>query len=384
MANPDTRTALLDGVAGIRDLLAAQWLKEEAAATLSPESVAALTAAGIFAMKLPAVLGGHEADPTTQLLVLEALAEANPSASWCAMVGATGAGLPGAFIADEGVRLMYGGERLPLGAIIAAPMGETVAAEGGWRVSGRWPFVSGVRHADWIAAGAMVALAPGAAPTHCMLCFPAASAIIHDNWQVAGLKGTGSCDISVDGLFVPAALVWDFRHGTPRRGGAIYRIGHPGFVVNEHAGFALGTARRALDAFSGGMAGKTRGLAGSLAGRPAVQRLLGEAEIRLAAAKALAIRLNDRAFALAGAGEPIPERLQAELRAVAVHCTDVAADIITRAFRFAGGGAVYEANLLQQCLRDINVAAQHLMVSDVAYENLGQFALGLPEASASR
>ena len=380
----DTRRALLEAVAGIRELLAARWLAEEAAATLSPESVAALTEAGIFAMKLPAALGGHEADPTTQLLVLEALAEVSPSASWCAMVGATGAGLPGAFIADNGVAEMYGGARLPRGAIIAAPMGKTVAVDGGWRLSGRWPFVSGVRHADWIAAGAMAAPAPGAPPAHCMMCFPAAAATIHDNWQVAGLKGTGSCDISVRDLFVPEALAWDFRHGEPRRGGPLYRIGHPGFVVNEHAGFALGTARRALDAFVGGAAGKSRSPSGSLAGRPAVQRLVGTAEIQLAAAKALAVRLNDRAFALACAGEAVPERLQAELRAIAVHCTEVAVDIVTRAFRFAGGGAVYDSNVLQQCLRDINVAAQHLMVSDIAYENLGQFVLGLPEASASR
>jgi len=59
-------------------------------------------------------------------------------------------------------------------------------------------------------------------------------------------------------------------------------------------------------------------------------------------------------------------------------------EIDTRAFRFSGGGAVYDGSVLQQCLRDINVAAQHLMVSDIAYENLGQFMLGQPDASAMR
>ena len=244
-----------------------------------------------------------------------------------------------------------------------------------------------MRHADWITAGALVDLKPGEPAVHCMLTFPAARARIHDNWQVAGLKGTGSCDFSVTELFVPAAFVWDFHHAAPRRGGALYRIGHPGFVVNEHAGFALGIARRALDAFVETAGRKARGLTASpsrLAARPAVQRMLGESALRLGSAKALAIELNDNVWAVASAGAPVPDCLQAELRAVATHCTEVAADIITQAFRFAGGSAIYQQNVLQQCLRDINVAAQHIMVSEIAYENLGQYILGLPGSSPLR
>jgi len=373
---PAQRQILLDAVAAIADTLAAQWLAEEDAATLSATSVNALSQAGVFAMKLPAVLGGREADPTTQLLVLEALAVANPSASWCAMVGATAIGLPGAFLPEEGMARMFGGGRPPRGAIIAAPMGRTVPVDGGWQLTGRWAFVSGVRHADWIAVGAMATPEPGASPRHTMLVIPAASATIHDNWQVAGLKGTGSCDISVEGLFVSSAFAWDPLHGTPLRGGPLYRIALPGFVVNEHAGFALGTARRALNAFVGSMGGKRRGGAMRLAERPAVQHMLGASEVRLAAARALAIELNDHAWALVSSGEPVPQRLQVELRAIAVHCTEVAAEVITRVFRFAGGSAAYRESLLQQCLRDINVAAQHFQMSEIAYEDLGQLILG--------
>lgn len=384
MTEASTRETLLDAVAGIADTLAEQWLEEEDAATLSAVSVDALSRSGALAMKLPAVLGGHEADPTTQLLVLEEIAIANPSAAWCTMVGATGIGLPGAFLPDEGMEQMFAGERLPRGAIIGAPMGRTVAVGGGWTLTGRWPFVSGVRHADWIALGAMTVLEPGTEPVHAILVVPAGSAIIHDNWQVAGLKGTGSCDVSVENLFVPRAFAWDYHNGTSLRGGPLYRIGHPGFVVNEHAGVALGTARRALNAFVDSLAGKERGRSGALAERPVVQHMLGRSEMRLTAARALAIELNDRVWALVSAAEPVPERLQAELRSIATYCTEVAADVITQTFRFAGGSAAYRTSLLQQCLRDINVAAQHLQVSEIAYENLGQFMLGLPSASASR
>jgi len=299
------------------------------------------------------------------------------------MVGATSVGLPGAFLPDEGVQRMFGGG-IPRGAVIGAPMGRAEAAPGGWRLSGRWPFVSGVRHAEWIAVGAMAPPAEGAAPAHRMMVVPADQALIHDNWQVAGLKGTGSCDVSVENVFVPRSCAWNFRSADPKRDGPIYRIGFTGFVVNEHAGFALGTARRALDAFVGGMTAKQRGDASGLAGRPMVQHMLGRSELALSAARSRAIELNDAAYRLAVAGDPVPERLQAELRAVAVYCTEVAVDVVTQAFRFAGGGAAYSTNVLQQCLRDINVAAQHLQTSEIAYENLGQFILGLPTASATR
>ena len=282
---------------------------------------------------------------------------------------------------------MFGGARLPRGAVIAMPAGKAVPADGGWRLTGRWPFASGVRHADWISTGALTVPEDDAPPVHIMLTFPAAAATIHDNWQVAGLKGTGSCDVSVDDLYVREGFSWDFRHAEPRRGGPLYRIAHPGFVVNEHAGFAVGTARRALAAFVEGTVRKRRGMTATpsrLAQRPAVQRFLGEGELRLGAAHALALRLNDLAWNKVSVGEELPEHLQAELRAVATYCTDVAVEVITQAFRFAGGGAVYRENVLQQCLRDINVAAQHLIVSEIAYENLGQFILGLPEASALR
>ena len=212
--------------------------------------------------------------------------------------------------------------------------------------------------------------------------FPTASAEIHDNWQVAGLKGTGSCDFSVDGLFVPEAFSWEQRVDPQQRGGPLYRIELPGFVANEHAGFAIGVGRRALDAIAAHESDKQRGYTDkrvSLAARPAVQRLIGEGHLRLRAARTLATELNDLAWETVSAGEKVPTLLQGELRAVATHCTDVALEVVTKAFRHVGGGAIYQPNILQQCLRDMNAAAQHLMVSDIAYENLGQMLLGVPD-----
>lgn len=378
----ETRQRLLDAANAIAPALAEQAATDEESSTLSPETVRLLEEAGMFRLKLPAALGGAEADPATQILVLEELAYANAAASWCTMVGATALALPGAFLPNEAIETIFDGGRVPRGAIVAMPIGKTEIVEGGYRLSGRWPFASGIRHSEWLAAGAMVERAGNTERR--MMVFPTASATIHDNWQVAGLKGTGSCDFSVDNLFVPSAFSWEVRVDSPQRGGPLYRIEHPGFVANEHAGFAIGVGRRALDTITARESDKQRGYTDkrdSLASRPAVQRFIGEGHLRLRAARTLAIELNETAWQTVCASETLPTQLQGELRAVATHCTDVALDVVTQAFRCAGGGAIYQRNILQQCLRDMNAAAQHLMVSDIAYENLGQMILGVPDVN---
>jgi len=173
----------------------------------------------------------------------------------------------------------------------------------------------------------------------------------------------------------------------PLRGGPLYKIGFPGFVVNEHVGIALGSARRGLDAFIEKETGRRRGFASEaskLEARPPVQRLIGVADLKLRAARNLAIEINDVAWNTVRADKEISLRLQGEMRAVATHCTEIALHIVTEAFRYSGGSAVYDSNPLQQCLRDMNVAAQHLMVNGIAYENLGQIILGLPGADPMR
>jgi alkylation response protein AidB-like acyl-CoA dehydrogenase len=379
---PKTRRELLSSVEDIADTLTAQVPIDEAHNTLSPESVKILEDAGMFRLKLPAELGGAEADPTTQMLVLEALAYASSAASWCAMVGSTSVGLLGAFLPDTAIAEMFPSGHIPLGAVVAMPIGKTEIVDGGYLLSGRWPFASGVRHSEWIGAGAIVVR--DGTPERRMMVFPTASVELHDNWQVAGLKGTGSCDFSVDGLFVQEAFTWNLLDGVQNRGGPVYQIGHPGFVANEHAGFALGVARRALDAFTEREAAKKRGYTGklsSLSARPAVQRMLGAGDLKLRAARSLTIELNDAAYQAVVEGERPSTRLQGELRAIASYCTEVALEVVTDTFRYSGGGAIYQQNILQQCLRDMNVAAQHLMVSEIAYENLGQMMLGVPDVN---
>jgi len=206
----EKRKALLAAVENVRETVASQANEAEKQATLPRATVDALITSGLFTLKLPAILGGAEADPVTQIEVIEALSAIEPSAGWCTMIGATGIGLPAAFLAEEAIARIFAGGHIPTAALVAMPTGQAVPTDGGYRLSGRWAFVSGVRHAQWITAGVRVVRPGDAPPEQRMMSFPAAAAQIHDNWRVAGLQGTGSCD-------VPSPDMWCQRHSRGSR-----------------------------------------------------------------------------------------------------------------------------------------------------------------------
>jgi alkylation response protein AidB-like acyl-CoA dehydrogenase len=208
--------------------------------------------------------------------------------------------------------------------------------------------------------------------------------VVHDNWQVAGLRGTGSCDFSIENVFVPEEMSFPMMNmiaGKALTGGAALRLGIPALLTPVHSGIALGIARRALDEITTQAIEKGRGFPPSpLQTHPHFQFALGKAEIELASARALALQLLSELYAEAETvGTPPPR--QAEARAASTYVTEVAQRVITVAFQAAGGGALFEDNPLQRCFRDIFAAGQHFVVSQTSYRALGQFKLNQPDAN---
>ncbi len=140
------------------------------------------------------------------------------------MIGSTSIGWPGAFLPDAGAERVFKGGRIPTAAGSGGINGTAERIEGGYRVTGHYLFASGARHADWLLGGAPVV--NGEPGDVIMFVVPAEDATIHlDTWDVAGLKGSGSCDFSVTDLFIPDELTWSrtaLVQGTPNRGGPIF------------------------------------------------------------------------------------------------------------------------------------------------------------------
>jgi indole-3-acetate monooxygenase len=376
---------LLEQVERIGPILQASGAKSEELGTLAPEAVAALRDAGFFRLKLAATAGGAEADPITEMLVLEELAYHDLTSGWCTMVGATGIASLGTFLPQAGYEAVFAGGHIPTAAISFFPAGRAVREADGFRLTGRWRFNSGIRHSEWFVGGTVVEgseAGNGGRPLVMFSALPAKDVTLYDNWGgVTGLRGTGSCDCSVDNYFLPEhfSFVWDLLKPQPRRGGLSYLLPPFSYVAKEHGSVAIGAARRALDELIK-IATTTRGTfrSSKLDERQVVHRQIAEADLKLRAARAL---LHERYGQLweKVKGGSLPDGADiADVRAIALHATDAAVATATMAYHFAGNTGLHHPHVIGRLLRDLNTAGIHQVMSDTAYENHGKFRLGLP------
>src|SRR5262249_11410368 len=132
---------------------------------------------------------------------------------------------------------------------VAAPRGRARTVEGGYRVTGRWSFASGSHHARWLVVGAVLAdeSSPGSAPVIRHLVLPADEVTFHDTWQVAGLRGTGSDDLEVHDVFVPAQRSFSLFEQNLTAPGPLYAFPILGLLALGIGATALGIGRAALD-----------------------------------------------------------------------------------------------------------------------------------------
>jgi len=379
------REALLDAVDKIAPILRDSGAKSDTIGTLSSEAVAALRTAGMFKLKLCTEMGGAEADPVTEMMVIEQLAYNDFTSGWCTMVGATAIASLGTFLPQSGLEKVFANGQVPTAAISFFPAGRAVRDGSGFRVRGRWRFNSGIRHAEWVLGGTVVEgteAENGGRPIVMFSAFPIEDVTIHDNWgDVVGLRGTGSCDFSVDDYALPADLtfVWDLLKPRPLRGGPSYLLPPFSYVAKEHGSVAIGAARRALDELIS-IATTTRGTFRSsrLDERQVVHRLIAEADLKLRAARALMHERYDRLYDSVSGGTLPDGAAIADVRAICVYATDIAIETATMCYHFAGNTGLHHPHIVGRLLRDLNTAGLHQVMSDTAYENHGKFRLGLP------
>jgi len=376
------RKGLLAEIESIAPIVAGHAAASEALGRLDEPTMAALRTTRLLRFCSPRELGGLEADPVTQLLVLEAIARLDASASWTVGILAGATATLGAYLPIATSRRLFA-DTIPLVVGSLLPKGSAERVTGGYRVRGRWPYGSGIYHVKWVAAGAVI---PGRPIMEArVVVLPREQVVIHDNWQVAGLRASGSSDYSIEDQFVPDAMTFSFEDllmGKATTGGPAFRLGTPAWVISFHIGIALGIARRALDEILVQATEKGRGFPPSgLSAQPHVQFALGKAEIELAAARAYGIRVMSDLYTEAQTGCVPPPARQAEVRAAGSYITEVAQRVTTAAFQAAGGTALFDANPLQRCFRDIAAASQHFAVSQGAYRAVGMFKLKQPDAN---
>jgi alkylation response protein AidB-like acyl-CoA dehydrogenase len=377
------RDELLAEVEAVAPILTEHAPQSEKLGRLDEPTVKALRKTRLLRFACPRELGGYEADPVAAMEILEAVARIDGSAGWTLGILALTSAIAGAFLPVKTAQRIFANGVPPMAGMIG-PKGKAEPVDGGYRVTGRWAFGSGIHHADWVIAGAFLPGQPLPSGIR-MVLLSRGQVVIHDNWQVAGLKASGSCDYSVEDVFVPDEMTFPFRDailGNAVTGGAALRLGLPTFVIPFHMAIALGIARRALDEITEQAVEKGRGSPPSpLPTHPHFQFALGKAELQLASARALAFQVASSVWTEAHAERVPPPLMQAKARAAAVYITEMAQRVTTVAFQSAGGGALFETNPLQRCFRDVHAAGQHFMVNQSAYRALGQFKLAQPDAN---
>src|SRR3954470_6629051 len=138
----------------LADLAACLAPETERMRRLPDELVAAMTDAGVFRMLVPEAAGGPERHPRDLVDVVEDLARGDGAAGWCAAIGAT-SGLLAAYLPEDSAREIYGDPRAVSGGVFA-PRGRATRVDGGYRVTGRWPFASGCQHCSWLMGGVLI------------------------------------------------------------------------------------------------------------------------------------------------------------------------------------------------------------------------------------
>ncbi|MCW5751293.1 MAG: acyl-CoA dehydrogenase family protein [Alphaproteobacteria bacterium] len=361
---------LIAEAGGLKAALAERAEETERLRRLPESSVRELAEAGFFRALLPAGLGGLEAEPLHFLKAIARLAEADASPAWCAMIGATTA-LAACFLPDAAAREIFGARDVVTGGVFA-PQGEARPVEGGYRLSGRWSWASGSAHCRWLMGGANLA---GSGEAR-QFFFPATEARLYDTWHSFGLCGTGSGDMEVRDIFVPAERSLSLVTGSPERlPGSLPVFGLLALGV---AAVCLGIARGAIDDLT--LQARTRRPQGSrrlLAERTRLQADLAGAEADWRAADAYLARA---VVEPATDGRIIEQRL--ELRLAASHATRVAQRIVSTMHEAAGGAAIFLGNPLQRRFRDVHVASRHMMVAPASFELAGRLLFGLETDTA--
>ena len=355
-----------------------------AARHVPAETIADYHRTGILRVMQPRRFGGHQASFGLFSRIIEILAEGCAAGAWVYAVLGEHQWII-ACMPEQAQIDVWGDDPLAVASSSLAPRETARATPGGWRLSGRFPFSSGCLHARWAIIGARCEDAAGNRPTRYLL-VPMRQIEIVDDWEVLGLRGTGSRSLLINDVFVPAhrsILLRDLYDGTTP--GALVHPDYPLLAAPRGllAPFSLPAvaftlARRALSLVADSL--RTRMSRGTrvMAESEVVHQQLGEAAAEIETAVLIMHARREVTLALVDSGTAIP------LEAVLRNRRDVAFAVwqlrrgVERLVELAGSRTVYDMEPLQGLWRDVLTISTHTVVSrHLAMVPYGRLLLGL-------
>ena len=327
--------------------------------------------AGFYSLVMPRAMGGLQADPLTYLRVVELLAEASGSVGWN-LANNSIAQLVTLGLTDEGVQEIYahGADTVVAGTAVMGG-GTAVPVEGGYRVTGRWPFGTGCQESAWmlgsfqILDGDQPRRSPDGTSVHWRGVFERSEVqTVEGSWDVAGLRATGSFDWTVDDVFLPERRTM-VHAGIPldnqwkRWPGITYALPAQAWVGPHHSAVITGIARAGIDALIELASEKTpRGRTGRLCENPQVQEAVGRADTILNAGRAYRSAMVTDVWNTVAAGEDSTLEQRARCRLAGAYAADSAREAMDLVFRQGGSTSYRRESRLAECWRDLHVVGQ--------------------------
>jgi 3-hydroxy-9,10-secoandrosta-1,3,5(10)-triene-9,17-dione monooxygenase len=330
------------------------------------ETIADMQHAGFFRVLQSKRWGGYEMELNTFYEIQLALAEGDMSTAWIYGVSGVHPWFM-ALLDDRAAQEVWRSDTSALICSSLMPAGRATPAEGGYRLSGRWRYASCCEHCDWALLGAMVAPGNGGPPEGRIFLLPRKDYGTIDTWQVSGLQATGSWDVTVEDVFVPAhrsqSMFDNFRlkgPGQALNSSSLYRLPFGQIFVRGISTAALGALQGMLNAFLD--YGKTRvtRAGGRSAENPFVQLLCAETAAAIDEMTNTLHRnfRNLHAYARRGEMPPLEERLRYKFQSTEVteRCTLLAA----RIFKATGAAGLAEGLPFGGILADLMAGRQHI------------------------
>ena len=352
--------------------------------------VAQLHAAGFYGLLMPRELGGLQADPLTYVRVVELLSEAAGSVGWNVANNSIGQlvtlGLP-----DEGVHEVYatGADTVIAGTAVMGG-GRAVPVDGGYRVTGRWPFGTGCQESSWMLAsfqildGVEPRRSPDGSSAYWRGIFARSDVqIVEGSWDVSGMRATGSFDWTVDDVFLPERRTM-VHVGIPldnqwkRWPGVSYALPAQAWVGPHHSAVITGIARAGITALIELASEKTpRGRSARLCDNPQVQDAVGRADTMLDAGRVHRSAVITDVWNTVAAGEETTLEQRARCRLAASYAADSAREAMDLMYRHGGSTSYKRESRLAECWRDLQVVGQAVTLLPEWYPIGGRVYLGM-------
>ena len=354
----------------------------EALRRLPDETVRDLVETGLIRATLPSRLGGTEVDYRTMMELVAILAHGCASTAWVACNFLSCTFLLALWPREAQDEIWSDSLDTILTGTLIFPAGRAKRVDGGYRLSGRWPFGSGIDHADWN----IFAATEEEDGTLRMFVLPKSDYTIIDTWYAAGLRATGSQDVTVDDVYVAdhrTLRAEDTRHGgSPGckvNTGAVYRLPLFAMFYSWVGAVLLGLAEAAVDDYVAATRSRLARYSGQrIADYGTVQVNLAEALSSVDAARRLYLQNCDEAMAIAEAGD-LPTMMQrARYRAEGAFAATLCCRAVDLVFTASGGGGLYDKNLISRAFRDIHAGRAHITQNwEANATTYGRVALGL-------